>query len=219
MRIKICCIQSIEEMELAVRCGADVIGLVSAMPSGPGPIAEGRIAEISAATPRGIETFLLTSLVRASDIIAQHHRCGTAAIQLTDRVLPPEFPLLRAELPRVKLVQVIHVADVSAELEAARAMGLADELLLDSGRPLAAVKELGGTGRTHDWSVSRRIVAASRVPVWLAGGLNAGNAAAAIQAVWPHGLDVCSGVRLGGRLDEQRLKAFIDATTNAISNE
>jgi phosphoribosylanthranilate isomerase len=86
-----------------------------------------------------------------------------------------------------------------------------DALLLDSGNQALAVKELGGTGRRHDWAISRTIVEAASVPVWLAGGLTADNVAEAVATVRPFGLDVCSGVRVAGALDEGTLAAFVRA--------
>ena len=86
-----------------------------------------------------------------------------------------------------------------------------DALLLDSGNQKLAVKELGGTGRVHDWRISRRIRDAVDVPLFLAGGLNAGNVAAAVAAVQPHGVDVCRGVRTDGKLDPAKLRAFVAA--------
>jgi phosphoribosylanthranilate isomerase len=154
---------------------------------------------------------LLTCLTDADAIIAQHGRCLTSVIQLVAAVAPAQVRRVRAALPSVKLVQVVHVTGSEA-LEAAReAAETADALLLDSGRPCAAVPELGGTGRTHDWGVSRRIAAAVTVPVFLAGGLRAENVAAAVAAVGPFGVDVCSGVRTGGRLDPTKLVAFLTA--------
>lgn len=209
--VKVCCIASVDEARRAVAAGASAIGLVSAMPSGPGPIDEATIAEIAAATPAGIETFLLTALQSAPAIAAQHAVCGTTTIQLVDTVESRELERLRALLPRVRLVQVIHVVGSEA-IEAARAAGaLVDALLLDSGNPALAVKELGGTGRVHDWAISRRIREEAPVPLFLAGGLHAGNVAAAIRAVQPHGVDLCSGVRTDGALDDGKLAAFFAA--------
>ena len=209
MRVKICCIASIEEARIAIDAGAAALGLVSAMPSGPGPIDEALIAEIVAAVPPPTETFLLTSQQRAEAIVRQHRRCGTSVLQLVDAVADEDFKQLRAELPDIKLVQVIHVTGPASVDEALAAAPLVDALLLDSGNPRLAIKQLGGTGRTHDWAHSRAIVDQSPVPVWLAGGLNAGNVGAAIDAVRPHGLDLCSSVRSDGRLDARKLAAFM----------
>lgn len=209
--VKVCCIADLDEARLAVSAGVSALGLVSAMPSGPGPIAEERIAEIAAAVPPPTETFLLTSLVEAEAIAAQHRRCGTTALQLVDNVPEAELRRLRRLAPGVKLVQVIHVTGPESVDEALVVAPLVDTLLLDSGNPRLTVKELGGTGRVHDWIHSRRICEESAIPVLLAGGLNPGNARAALEQVRPDGLDVCSGLRLNGRLDGALLHAFFHA--------
>jgi phosphoribosylanthranilate isomerase len=77
------------------------------------------------------------------------------------------------------------------------------------------VKLLGGTGRIHDWAVSRRVVEAVREPVFLAGGLNPGNVGDAIRSVRPFGVDVCSGLRTAGRLDDAKLTDFMAAVAAA----
>jgi phosphoribosylanthranilate isomerase len=211
-RLKVCCIASPAEARLAIAAGATTLGLVSAMPSGPGAIDEATIAAIAAQVPAGIDTFLLTAHTEADAIADQHARCRTTALQLVDHVPPAELERLRVRLaPGVQLVQVIHVLDAGSVDEARAAAPFVDALLLDSGNPRLQVKELGGTGRTHDWSLSRRIRDAAPVPVWLAGGLHAGNAATAITAVQPHGLDVCSGVRTRGALDADKLARFAAA--------
>lgn len=211
MFVKVCCIASFDEAQLAVSAGASALGLVSAMPSGPGPIPEELIADIAARVAAPTETFLLTALTDADAIAEQHHRCGTTALQLVDHVPETELIRLRRLAPGVRLVQVIHVQGAQSVEEARASAPLVDTLLLDSGNPGLAVKELGGTGRVHDWAHSRRICETSVVPVLLAGGLNPGNARAAIEQVRPTGLDVCSGLRTGGRLDPTKLSAFFQA--------
>ena len=181
--------------------GASAVGLVSAMPTGPGPIDEAAIAEVAQATPPGVTSILLTSLTEVEAIAAQIRRCRVQAVQLVDEV--PELAELRQKLD-VKLIQVIHVENERALAQAARCHPHVDALLLDSGVP--SRRELGGTGRVHDWQLSRAIVGNSALPVWLAGGLHAGNLARAIKEVRPFGVDVCSGVRRDGRLDAQRLR-------------
>jgi phosphoribosylanthranilate isomerase len=211
MQIKVCCIASVREAQRAVAAGASAVGLVSAMPSGPGVIDEALIAHIAAAVTPPTQTFLLTAHRDVQAIAAQHRRCRTTTIQLVDAVPHVELAALRRALPGVQLVQVIHVTGEASITQALAAAPWVDALLLDSGNPSAAVKQLGGTGRTHNWAWSRRIVDDSPVPVWLAGGLNAGNAAAAINAVQPQGLDICSGLRTDGALDDAKLHAFMKA--------
>jgi phosphoribosylanthranilate isomerase len=214
-RLKVCCILDREEAGTAIRAGADALGLVSAMPSGPGVIDEATIAAIAQSVPPPVATFLLTSIQSVAGIVAQHRALRTSTIQIVDTILHGTHAELRAQLPGVKLVQVIHVTGPGSIEEAVRISAGVDAVLLDSGNPAAAVKELGGTGRRHDWSLSRAIREALDIPVFLAGGLHAGNAREAITEVGPFGLDVCSGVRTDGRLDGEKLRAFVAAMKGA----
>ncbi len=207
-RVKICCISSVEEAQLAIRYGASALGLVSAMPSGPGVIEDDLIFHIAERIPPGVASFLLTSRQDVAGIVEQQRHCGVNTLQICDRLLVGNYTDLRAALPGIALVQVIHVTDEQSLAEAVAIAPQVNALLLDSGNQSLAVKELGGTGRMHNWRVSRRIREAVGVPVFLAGGLHAGNVADAIQQVGPFGLDVCSGVRTDGLLDEGKLKAF-----------
>lgn len=216
-RVKICCISSVAEAHLAVAAGAHALGLVSAMPSGPGVIDEALIARVAAAVPPPVSAFLLTSLQDAPALVAQQRRLGVATLQLVDAVAASVHAELRRELPGVRLVQVIHVTGPESLDEAREAAARVDAILLDSGNPKAAVKELGGTGRRHDWGVSRRIREAVDVPVFLAGGLNAGNVAEAVREVGPFALDICSGVRKDGALDPGRLRDFFRAVETLAS--
>lgn len=208
LRVKICCISNAAEAAIAVRHGASALGLVSAMPSGPGVIAEETIAAIAGTVPPGVATFLLTSKSDAASIMAQQRRCRTNTIQLCDSVEPGCYEKLRAALPGIGLVQVIHVTGPESVEEAVSLAPNVDAILLDSGNQKLAVKELGGTGRKHDWRISQQIVAAVRVPVYLAGGLNPDNVSEAIAQVQPFGLDICSGLRTNGQLDETKVQRF-----------
>jgi phosphoribosylanthranilate isomerase len=209
MYLKICCISSSLEAAQAIDAGAAALGLVSAMPSGPGVIDEATIARIASGVPATTETYLLTSARDAASIAAQHARCGTTALQLVDRLASfDDYRRLRDFVPDITLVQVIHVLDDASVAEAQELAPFVDRILLDSGNPHLAVKELGGTGRTHDWSLSARIRAEVDRPVLLAGGLREANVAEAIAAVKPFGIDVCSGVRRDGRLDPVALDRF-----------
>ena len=211
-RIKICCISSLEEARLAVSAGASALGLVSAMPSGPGVIDETLIAKIAAAAPPGVATFLLTSLQSAEAIVVQQRWLRANTIQICDYLTEGTYDAVREALPGIKLVQVIHVGGEASIDEAIAVAPQVDAVLLDSGNQQLAVKELGGTGRRHDWAISRRIREAIDVPLFLAGGLNAENVREAVEMVGPFGIDVCSGVRTDGKLDSAKLSAFVAAT-------
>ena len=214
-RVKVCCIQSLAEARAAVTAGAAALGLVSEMPSGPGVIPEEMIAAIAAAVPPPVAPFLLTCRQDASSLAAQQRRVRVGTLQLCDRLSAGAHEELRSALPGVRLVQVVHVTGPDAVDEAREVAPRVDAVLLDSGNPRLAVKELGGTGRRHDWSLSRRIRETLEVPVFLAGGLTADNVAEAITAVGPFALDVCGGVRTAGALDDARLGAFFRAVRAA----
>jgi len=217
VRVKICCIKDREEARLAVAAGAAALGLVSEMPSGPGVIDEATIAEVAASVPPAVSTFLLTCLPDAARIADQVRRTRVSTVQICDRPAEGTAAALHRALPALKVVQVVHVTGPESVEEAEQAAEDADAILLDSGNPALAVKELGGTGRRHDWALSARIVERVPRPVFLAGGLTPDNVAEAIQAVRPWGLDLCSGVRTGGRLDAGTLARFFEAVRAATS--
>ncbi|MEZ0608445.1 phosphoribosylanthranilate isomerase [Fibrella sp. WM1] len=208
-RVKICCISSPAEAQLAIRYGAAALGLVGPMPSGPGVITDDEIATIAQAVPPPIATFLLTSETSVGQIIAHQRRVNTNTIQLVDALTDGTYADIRTALPGIRLVQVIHVIDERSLDEALQIAPQVDALLLDSGNPNLAVKELGGTGRVHNWAISRQIREQSPVPIFLAGGLRPDNVRQAIDAVEPFGLDLCSGVRTQGKLDEAKLANFM----------
>jgi phosphoribosylanthranilate isomerase len=147
-RVKICCIGSVDEAALAVECGASALGLVSAMPSGPGVISDERIAEIAATVPPTIGTFLLTSRQRVDDIVEQQRFCRTNTIQICDHLTDGTHRDLKDALPGISVVQVVHVTGPESVEEAALVAPHVDAILLDSGNQKLAVKELGGTGLT-----------------------------------------------------------------------
>jgi phosphoribosylanthranilate isomerase len=195
---------------MAIEFGANAIGLVGKMPSGPGPIEDPTIKEIAAAVPPAIGTFLLTSEVTAIEIINHWKRVYTNTIQIVDYVGESDYAKIRMEIPWVKVVQVIHVEDKTSIDRATRIEEYVDGILLDSGKPNAAEKILGGTGTTHNWEISKEIVARTGKPVFLAGGIKPENVREAIEVVHPFGIDVCTGVRTNGRLDKKKLKQLFE---------
>jgi phosphoribosylanthranilate isomerase len=211
VRVKICCISSVDEAMMAIKYGASALGLVGKMPSGPGIIDDKLIQIIARSTPPPISSFLLTSERKASEIIKHYRRVNTSTIQIVDELEGRQYQQLRDELPNVKLVQVIHVIDKNSVKEAIEISEHVDAVLLDSGNTNLTIKELGGTGRTHNWDLSKQIRETIKVPLFLAGGINNNNANKAIDIVQPFGLDLCSSVRTNGKLDERKLSEFFDA--------
>lgn len=214
-RVKICCIASLDEARVALDAGADALGLVAAMPSGPGPIPDAVIRAIAAAVPPPVATFLLTSETTADAIAAHIQATRPSTVQIVSHITPAKSRKLAEREPHIRRIQVVHVEGPEAlDLIPAYAPHV-DAFLLDSGRPGAPIAELGGTGRAHDWAVSAAFVRATPLPVFLAGGLSAANVADAIATVRPYGLDLCSGVRTAGRLDPVKLRAFMRAVADA----
>jgi len=195
---------------MAIGAGADSLGLVSSMPSGPGVISDSKIREVTQIIPPSIDAFVLTALDNSWDLIDLIRKVKNRTIQLVDRLNTGNYQEIRASIPCVKIVQVIHVMNEEAIEQAIRVSSYVDAILLDSGNTELPTKELGGTGKTHDWNISREIVEQVDTPVFLAGGLNPDNVVEAIEIVKPFGVDVCNGVRTNEKLDPAKLKKFID---------
>ncbi len=221
---KVCCIQSTAEADMAIAAGAFAIGLVGEMPDGPGALSDDRIAEISAGVRRrygdAIWRVLLTSRTNGGDVADHIHWTGVNAVQIVDHVDAKTWRVIRAAQPTTKIIQVVHVESDAALDYARYAEEFVDLILLDSGTPSAidGARSLGGTGRTHDWLISKQIVAEISRPVLLAGGLRPDNVAAAVATVAPHGLDICSGLRnrdAGYALEQSKLDAFATALASA----
>lgn len=215
-RIKICCIASVEEAKMAIRHGADALGLVGRMPSGPGPIADELIAAIAGIIHPPVASFLLTSEQSSSAIIDHIKRTGVNTVQIVDELAEGTYEQIKEKLPHVRIVQVIHVTGEDSIEQALQVHRQVHAILLDSGNPKGAIKTLGGTGNTHNWNISRRMVQAVEVPVFLAGGLHAGNVKEAIETVQPFAVDICSGVRTNGKLDRGKLDAFCQAVHSSF---
>jgi len=206
-RVKICCISSADEVATAVAAGADLLGFVAPPLGGLGVLPIEAIRPLIQLVPPGITPVLLTGLVDPDPISAQLAATRPGAIQLVKATTVATRRRLRARFPGLQLIQVVHVQGESSIDQALEASEASDGLVLDS----KVADQLGATGTTHDWSVSARIVEAASVPVFLAGGLSAGNAAQARQQVRPFGLDLCSSVRTRGVLDAAKVRAFLAA--------
>ncbi|MFZ1289798.1 MAG: phosphoribosylanthranilate isomerase [Melioribacteraceae bacterium] len=210
IKVKICCISNLEEAKIAIELGVSAIGLVSEMPSGPGVISEIEIAEIANSVPKNIDTFLLTSKQNSNEIINQLKNCKTNTVQIVDNLIEGNYSDIKNKIPKIKIVQVLHVQNEQSIDDALAIENEVDAILLDSGNQILSVKELGGTGRTHNWDISKSIVEKVKVPVYLAGGLNSQNIVEAVKTVKPYGVDLCSSIRTNGKLDKQKLLKFFN---------
>ncbi|MEL6346514.1 MAG: phosphoribosylanthranilate isomerase [Myxococcota bacterium] len=212
-RVKICCIQDPDEAALAISLGADALGLVGPMPTGKGLIDDAMAHTVAARIPPPVSVFLLTSETTAEGIAAHVQRVGADTVQIVDHIDPRQSARLARLIPDIRRVQVLHVEDMGV-------LDLIDDyaphvhaFLLDSGTVSGPERTLGGTGQTHDWSISGVFVEKSPLPVFLAGGLRPDNVATAIEVVRPFGVDLCTGVRTNGVLDRDKLTAFMAAVS------
>ena len=219
IRVKICCITSIEEAKMATAYGASALGLVGHMPSGPGIISDEKILQITKTVPPMVSTFLLTSETKVTAIIDHYKKVNTSVIQIVDELETKDYQQIKNELPHVKIVQVVHVQSENTVAKAIDLSSYVDAILLDSGNPNLSIKELGGTGRTHDWDLSRKIRDQIDIPVFLAGGINSKNVKQAVAHVKPFGVDLCSGVRSNGKLDEKKLSLFFQVIKSINNNQ
>lgn len=214
-RVKVCCVQDAAEAALATAHGADLIGLVGPGLSGPEVIDDIQVARVARTVPPPVMAVLLTRQQDPDALAAQVRFARTPAVQICDAVPVRAYAEVRSAVPSIHILQVVHVTGPEAVAEAHRVARFADALVLDSGSPAPSGPDdepvYGGTGTTHDWSISARIVAEVDRPVFLAGGLNADNVAEAWQTVRPYGFDLCSGVRTDGRMDPDKVAAFLAA--------
>lgn len=214
--VKVCGIRSREEADAALGCGATALGfLVGLTHRAADEIAEAEARAIVGRLPAGAEAVLVTHLLDPARVAELAASVGARTIQVHGDMALPDLRGLRALAPEARLLKAVHVTGEDAIGRAlAWAAADADALVLDS----RTADRLGGTGRTHDWSVSARIVAAvARLPVYLAGGLTPENVAEAVARVRPAGVDANSGVEdADGRKDERRMRAFVDRARAAL---
>jgi phosphoribosylanthranilate isomerase len=211
MKTKVCCISDAAEARMAAQEGADWLGLVGPMPSGPGVLSLEQAREIATSCHFSARPILLTSAQRADDILAEAAFVGVDAVQIVRHISCDEATQLKASA--LHYVQVIHVGGPEALALIGAYAPYCDAFLLDSGSP--SREAFGGTGQTHDWSVSAEFVRRADKPVFLAGGLNPDNAREAICEVRPYGVDICSGVRRHHKLDPELLCAFMEKVGKA----
>lgn len=213
VRVKVSCLRTPEEARLAVSFGAVAIGIASGVPGSTEELEDEQIAAITACVGDDIGTFLLTALGDPGEIAAKARRCAVNTVQLWEPLAPEAYIELRRAAPGLSIAQSIHVVDERAIAQAREMAGVADALVLGSTNPEPPFRWTSPHGRTHDWTISRRIVESAQIPVILSGGLTARNVADAVRFVRPYGVEVCSSVRRNGRLEKSLLVEFLESVT------
>jgi phosphoribosylanthranilate isomerase len=213
--IKICGLRSYEEARLALDCGATAFGfLVGLSYATADQISPENAAGIIGKLPENADTVIVTHQTDPEKAAALARITGGHTLQVHGDMPPAGVRKLAALAPDLRLIKAVHVSGPESIEAAAAYAGIAHALLLDT----RTVDRLGGTGRTHDWSISARIVAAVPVPVYLAGGLTPENISDAIERVRPAGVDVNSGVKdSAGEKDAEKVSLFVSRAIGAFA--
>lgn len=205
VKVKICGVTRVEDALECARLGADAVGvIVEVSVDTPRKVSADKARKIFEALPRGIERFSVIMPRNAEEAAHLFRSVNPDVIQLHGKEPLSLVEALKEELP-CKLTKTIHVLDSSSLEEAKEYSKYCDYILLDTPS-----KTGGGSGRVHDWTISRGIVEELDIPVILSGGLNPENIGNAVKMVKPHYVDVSSGVESGpGVKDSEIIRRFI----------
>jgi phosphoribosylanthranilate isomerase len=165
--------------------------------------------------PGGMERFcesvLVTHLTDVQKIISSAKTTGVTTIQLVGNTTPQEANYIKETLHGIKVIKSLPVLGYSCMDEVKKYMDIVDAIELDTID--IATNKFGGTGKTHNWDISKKIVLeyGYKMPIILAGGLHADNIEEALQTVKPFGVDVSSGINYQDGINEQneRLTKFL----------
>ena len=208
--VKICGIKSIEDARAAAEAGANELGFHVGLMGARAPLEAEQVGKIIAQLSAGVSSVMVTSIAEPEELIARAQETGAAILQLYGDATPEAIREVKKALPSLKVWQVLNVSDESSIAKAKEYEGAADAIALDTLNKETGVR--GGTGKTHDWNISKKIVESISIPVILAGGLNPDNVAEAIRTVRPYGVDVNSGVsNPDGSKNIEKVKAFIES--------
>ncbi|MBE6506754.1 MAG: phosphoribosylanthranilate isomerase [Methanocorpusculum parvum] len=206
MKCKICGTGTRDDLEIAVTAGADAVGfIVGTTHTSEDSLSPAEARAMIRSLPPFVSGVVVTHLTDADDLVRIVEETGCSVLQIQDSVPVETLVLLREQFSYLFLIKAVHVLDESAVDTAKSFEPYADAVLLDS----RTADRIGGTGITHDWSISAKVVEAVSKPVILAGGLRPENLAAAMSVVKPYAVDVHSGVKRDGVRDFDRTRDFV----------
>lgn len=209
VRVKICGNKRVEDALEAIRLGADAIGLLV----GQEHVSRDFISPLAAASiakqlPPFCAIALVTDITGVAEILQLVNFIGVNTLQLHGNSSPEDMKLIKKELPYLKIIKSLHIIDEASIGIGKKYIGVADAILLDSFNETK--NQIGGTGKTHNWNISRKIVDEYNTPIILAGGLSPDNVAEAIKFVRPYGVDVNTGTKgENGFKDYKKMEMFI----------
>lgn len=209
VKVKICGNKRVEDALQAVKLGADAVGLLV----GPERACRDFISPLEAqAIARHIPPFcnivLATPITNVKELIRLANFIGVNTMQLHGESKPSDIIQIKKSLPFLKVIKSLHIIDDTSIKIGKKFIGVADAILVDTFDKVT--KQIGGTGKTHNWNISKKIVQEYKIPVILAGGLTPDNVGEAVKFVRPYGVDVNSGTKGGdGFKDYGRMELFI----------
>lgn len=208
-KVKICGITTLEDAIVAARAGAGMLGFHVELKRGRNPLTPEAVASIVTKLPANVSGVLVTSIVEPERLVELAKTTGVSALQLYGDMSPNGIRAVKAALPYIVIWKVMDAGAIGVAQRVQEYEGAADIIVLDSAGKGGA---LGGTGATHDWNISRKIVESTTLPIILAGGLTPENVAEAIRTVQPYGVDVNSGVsNADGSKNIEKVQAFVTA--------
>ncbi len=206
VKVKICGITNMNDALLAAEYGADFLGFIVDIEKSEDSLSRSVARDLIMQVPLEITPVMVTYLNKASDVVELARFVKPMAIQFHADITVGEIGKIRKALPKMKIIKAVHVTGEKAIDEAKKFEDYADYILLDS----KSKGKIGGTGKTHNWNISRKIVEKCKKPVILAGGLNPENVLDAVRIVKPFGVDVNSGVKSSPRKkDADKMERFI----------
>ena len=207
VRVKICGITRKEDLAVAVDAGADAVGFLVGVPTSPRNLTLERAKMLLDLVPVFVDSVIVTAPETVEDIVEICETLKPSVIQIHGK---KNFVAsqVRKKVKNTCLVKTVYVKPDILKEENIEELKQFDAVLLDS----FTKNQYGGTGKTHDWTVSKQIKeAVAPVPVILAGGLKPENVKEAILAVNPYAVDVASGVEASpGIKDHNKIHAFVE---------
>lgn len=215
-KVKICGMRCAEDVDMAVRCGADAVGFITEVPvHTPRKIDSDTASRLIGRVPPFVDSVLVIMPADARQALELIRKGRPDAIQIHNDLGARDIGMIRDGLDgnRQRIIKTLTVPagagraarSLIAQIEELESSGLIDAVLLDSAKAGMS----GGTGLTHDWSVSREIVENTEIPIILAGGLRPENVRSAVEEVRPFAVDTASGVETEGKKDPAKVSRFI----------
>lgn len=209
MNIQMAGIRNVKDALMCVDCGVNIIGLLVGQAHTSDDFISKELArEIKLALPKDVKTTLITHLEDDKKIIEIAKFIDVDYIQLHSYITEDKVANIRKQLPNKKLLRLIHIGSEGDILNDISNMKYVDFYFTDSIN--TKTNQFGGIGLKHNIDTDRDLVKKLDKPVFIAGGLNPDNVAAAIKHCNPYGVDVNSGCRaIDGSRDREKVLAFV----------